>query len=91
MEGGGLMELAKVTSKGQITIPVSIRRKLRLKEGDKLLFLEDEGRVYILNPSYEALEEVQQEFTGVAEQSGINDEGEVVELIKNYRRHKREK
>ena len=33
------MELAKVTSKGQITIPLQIRRKLKLKEGDKVFWL----------------------------------------------------
>lgn len=29
------MELAKVTSKGQVTIPVSIRKKLHLEAGGK--------------------------------------------------------
>ena len=29
------MELAKVTSKGQITIPVEIRKKLGIKNGDR--------------------------------------------------------
>ena len=29
------MELAKVTSKGQVTIPVAIRKKLGIKNGDK--------------------------------------------------------
>jgi len=29
------MELARISSKGQITIPVDIRKKLNLKEGDK--------------------------------------------------------
>lgn len=29
---------AKLTSKGQITIPVAIRRKLNLQPGDELLF-----------------------------------------------------
>ena len=33
------MELAKVTSKGQITIPIDIRRKLGIKEGSKVLFI----------------------------------------------------
>ena len=31
-----MMELAKVTSKGQVTIPIDIRRKLGVKEGDKI-------------------------------------------------------
>ena len=46
-----MMELAKITSKGQITIPVSIRRKLGVKKGDKVLFFEEAGRIYILNSS----------------------------------------
>ena len=39
------MELAKVTSKGQITIPIEIRKKLGIKNGDKILFVEESGRV----------------------------------------------
>ena len=35
------MELAKVTSKGQITIPIEIRKKLGIKNGDKILFVEE--------------------------------------------------
>ena len=33
------MELAKVTSKGQVTIPIEIRKKLGIKNGDKVLFI----------------------------------------------------
>ena len=43
------MELAKVTSKGQITIPIEIRKKLGIKNGDKILFVEESGRVYMMN------------------------------------------
>ena len=38
------MELAKVTSRGQITLPLAIRRKLDVKEGDKVVFYEENGR-----------------------------------------------
>ena len=34
------MNLAKVSANGQVTVPVEIRRRLQLKEGDKLLFIE---------------------------------------------------
>jgi len=44
------MEIAKVTSKGQITIPVSIRRRLSIKEGDKLLFIDSPDGVVMVNP-----------------------------------------
>jgi AbrB family looped-hinge helix DNA binding protein len=45
-----MMEMAKVTSKGQITIPISIRRKLGISEGDKILFLNKEDGVLMVNP-----------------------------------------
>jgi antitoxin PrlF len=38
--------LATLTSKGQLTLPVSIRRKLRLKPGDKIeLFSRNDGHI----------------------------------------------
>ena len=45
------MDLAKVTSKGQVTIPIDIRKKLGLKNGDKVLFVEEAGRIYMINSS----------------------------------------
>jgi len=45
-----MMEMAKVTSKGQITIPISIRRKLGISEGDKILFINKEDGVLMVNP-----------------------------------------
>ncbi|MBR5344197.1 MAG: AbrB/MazE/SpoVT family DNA-binding domain-containing protein [Clostridia bacterium] len=43
------MELAKVTCKGQITLPVAIRRVLGLKEGDKVAFVEQGGQYLLMN------------------------------------------
>ncbi|MEZ5935882.1 MAG: type II toxin-antitoxin system PrlF family antitoxin [Alphaproteobacteria bacterium] len=37
-----------VTAKGQTTIPAEIRKKLALKPGDRILYLEEEGRVRIV-------------------------------------------
>ena len=45
-----MMEVAKVTSKGQITIPISIRRRLGINEGDKLLFINRPDGVMMVNP-----------------------------------------
>ncbi len=38
---------ARVTSKGQITVPRAIRRLLSVKEGDEIAFIPDKGRVYV--------------------------------------------
>ncbi len=82
------MELAKITSKGQITIPVEIRRRLGVKEGDKILFIEEAGKVYILNASMNALKEAQIAFAGEADRVGLADEEDVVAMIKEYRKEK---
>jgi len=80
------MELAKITSKGQITIPIDIRRKLGVKEGDKVLFIEENGKIYILNSSMEALKEAQAAFSGEAERTGLKNEDDVVAMMKDFRR-----
>jgi len=82
------MELAKITSKGQITIPVNIRRKLSVKEGDKVLFVEEAGRIYILNSSMEALKDAQAAFAGEAERAGLKYEDDVANMMKEFRRER---
>lgn len=49
------MELATLTSKGQITIPVSLRRRMGIDTGDQLVFYEDRGRIVVAPMSAEAL------------------------------------
>lgn len=80
------MELAKVTSKGQITIPVEIRNKLGIKEGDKVLFVEEGSRIFMVNSTLMALKEAQDAFQGEAERAGIKDEQDVVDLIRQIRK-----
>ena len=79
------MELAKITSKGQITIPIQVRKKLNLKEGDKVIFLEENGRIVMENSTKIALLEVQEAFKGEARKLGIETEEDVVQLVKLLR------
>ena len=79
------MELAKVTSKGQITIPVEIRRKLGIKNGDKVLFVEECGKVYMMNSSMDALLEAQRAFAGEADKLGLKNDDDVMAMIKELR------
>lgn len=84
------MELAKITSKGQITVPIDIRRKLGVKEGDKILFVEEQGRIIIMNSSMEALRRAQDAFAGEAERLGLKDEQDVVNMVAELRRERME-
>ena len=79
------MELAKETSKGQVTITVEIRRKLGIKNGDKLLFIEESGRIYMMNSSMDALREAQRAFAGEAERLGLKNDDDVMAMIKELR------
>lgn len=38
----------RVTTKGQVTIPQSIREKLGITPGTEVDFLEEEGRIYLV-------------------------------------------
>ncbi|MEL6963244.1 MAG: type II toxin-antitoxin system PrlF family antitoxin [Pseudomonadota bacterium] len=37
-----------ITARGQTTIPAEIRKKLALKPGDRILYLEEDGKVRII-------------------------------------------
>jgi len=41
------IEYARVKAKGQVVIPVDIRRKFHIDEGTRVAFLEDKGRLFI--------------------------------------------
>ena len=52
------MNVARVSANGQITVPVEIRRSLRLKSGDKMLFFKkDNGEIVVSNTSNVAIQE----------------------------------
>lgn len=53
------MELAKVTSKGQITIPKNIRKVLDVEEGERVAFIEEEGLVIMIKANLQQLHDLQ--------------------------------
>lgn len=42
-----MKNIATVTSKGQITVPLAVRSRLGLKEGDRVEFITQDGRITI--------------------------------------------
>jgi len=60
------MNLARVSSNGQITVPIEIRRKLNIKEGDKIIFLEKpNGEIILQNSSVIAIREAQSKLSDI--------------------------
>jgi AbrB family looped-hinge helix DNA binding protein len=83
---GEFMEIAKITSKGQITIPVYIRRKLNLKDGDKVIFIEDGDKIFLANSAKVAFLNAQEAFVGEADRLGLKDEQDVVNMVDDVRK-----
>jgi len=85
---GGGMDVATVTSNGQITIPRDIRVKMELKTGDKVLFFEENGRYFLQNSAAIALKRIQESMAGEAERAGFASPDDVVNYIKSLRKNK---
>ena len=92
------MELAKVMSKGQITLPKEVRDKLKVREGDKIVFLQKQGGFFMANADHltvdrekiaaagkAALAKVQNAFEGEADRLGIKTIDDVVKMVKEVR------
>lgn len=80
------MNLAKISSNGQITVPVEIRRLLGLKSGDKILFLQKQnGEIVVSNASAQAIHKAQTAFSGVAEEMGAYNEDDIQALVDEVR------
>lgn len=80
------MDIARVTSKGQVTIPIGIRRLMNIKEGDKILFFEKDGKIFVENAAMVAFDKIQKGFEGEAEKAGFKTEKELQDYVKSIRK-----
>lgn len=80
------MNLAKISSNGQITVPVEIRRMLGLKSGDKVLFIQNpDGEIVVSNASAQAIRRAQSAFSGAVGELSVNSEEDVQTLVNEVR------
>jgi len=80
------MNLAKLSANGQITVPVEVRRRLRLVPGDKVLFVENaNGELVVTNAALVGLEAAQRAFAGAAQDFGVTEDAGVLALIDEVR------
>lgn len=74
------MSEAKMTSKGQITLPKEIRLKLGLKQGDRVRFIvDDDGRVRLL-PAKRDVSELMGILPSPKRKLSLEDMDEAVQL-----------
>ena len=59
-----MLEIAKLSEKGQLTLPINVRKKLNLNLGDKVLFIETEdGKLVIDKADNVALKDITKKNT----------------------------
>jgi AbrB family looped-hinge helix DNA binding protein len=76
---------AKVMSKGQITLPSDIRKRMNLSTGDRVALIYENDRVVMMNPAIYAMEALQKEMAGEWENVGIRSEEDVLRLCREVR------
>ncbi|MDR1542341.1 MAG: AbrB/MazE/SpoVT family DNA-binding domain-containing protein [Clostridiales bacterium] len=79
------MEAAKITSRGHIAISNDIRKKLVVKEGGKVIFIEDGNRIVVANAAKIAFANMRAAFAGEADRLGIKGEGDVAAIADEVR------
>ena len=76
---------AKVMSKGQITIPKDIREILGISSGDRVTFVVENGTVRLINSAVYAIQMLQAQMAGEAENAGLISDDAVMDLVKEVR------
>ncbi len=76
---------AKVMSKGQVTIPKDIRTVLGIDTGDRVTFIVEGNTVRIANAAVYAMQMLQRDMAGEAENARLTSEQDVMNLVKELR------
>ena len=85
MAEAAFVDNAKVMAKGQITIPKDVRTVLGVSNGDRVTFIVEGKTVRIINSAVYAMQVLQQEMRGAAEQADLTTEEDIDALIAEMR------
>ena len=76
---------AKVMAKGQVTIPKDVRTVLGVNSGDRITFVVEGNVVRLVNSAVYAMQMLQSQMKGEAENSGLMTDDDVMSLIGDMR------
>jgi AbrB family looped-hinge helix DNA binding protein len=83
--GISLVDNAKITSKGQVTIPQEVRSRLNVADGDRLTFICEGDYAIVMNANIYALKALQRAMDGEAERAGLTAEEDIIALCREVR------
>jgi antitoxin PrlF len=72
------MPTAKITSKGQITIPIEVRKALNLKPGDRIEFFQNQDGEFVLFPKNRSIRDLEGCLAGLVPPMTIEEMDEAI-------------
>jgi AbrB family looped-hinge helix DNA binding protein len=82
-----IVEMGKISTRGQIAIPSEIRREMDLKEGSRVLFALIGDSLIIRKMNTETFKEITKPFKEAARKAGMKEK-EVDKIIHDMRKNK---
>ncbi len=82
-----IIEMGTISSRGQISIPSDIRKEMKLKEGNKVLFLLSDDSLLVKKVSTESFAEITKPLREAAKKAGMK-ESDVPGIIHRFRKRR---
>ena len=80
-----IIEMGKISSRGQVAIPSDIRNQLKLKEGSKVLFFLEDDTLLMKKVSTESFAEITRPLREAAKKAGMR-ESDVPGIVHRFRK-----
>ena len=83
-----IIEMGKISSRGQVAIPLDIRERLGLEEGSKVLFFTEEDTLLIKKVTEQSFAQITRPLKLAAKKAGMKEE-DVPNMLHRFRKNKR--
>ncbi len=83
-----IIEMGRISSRGQIVIPADIRLQLGLEEGTKVMFFAEEDTLLMKKVTEQSFAQLTRPLKLAAKQAGMNEK-DVPEILHKFRKNKR--
>ena len=85
---GTLIEMGKISSRGQVAIPTDIRDQLGLDEGSKVLFFTEDDTLLMKKVTQQTFAQITRPLKLAAKKAGIKEK-DVPDIVHRFRKKKR--
>jgi len=85
---GTLINIGKISSRGQVAIPADIREHLGLEDGTRVLFFTEDDTLLMKKVTQQSFAEITKPLKEAAKKAGLK-ESDVPGIIERFRKQKR--